>query len=71
MNDIHETLFKKFSVFSLLIEELLRKYCCLTHKRCNNSTKKSDLTKFLSLNTKNCNNQNYNIFLNTLVDNFV
>ena len=70
MNDIHEVLFKKF-FFSLLIEELLKKYCCLTHKRCNNWTTKFDVTKFLSLNTKNCNIQNCDIFLNILVDNFI
>ena len=63
--------FKKISVFSLLLEELLKKYCCLTNKRCNNWTIKFDLTKFLGLNTKNCDNQNYDIFLNTLVHNFI
>ena len=71
MNDIHEVLFKNFSVLSLLLEELLKKYCCLTHKRCNDWTTKFDLTNFFSLNTKNCNNQNYDIFLNTSVDNFI
>ena len=68
-NDIHEVLLKNFSVFSLLLEEQLKKYCCLTHKRCN-WTKKFDVTKYLGLNTKNCNIKNY-IFLNTLVDSFV
>ena len=48
-----------------------KKYCCLTHKRCNNWTTKFDVTKYLSLNTKNCNIQNYNICLNTLADNFI
>ena len=71
MNDIHEVLLKNFSVFSLLFEELLKKYFCLTHKRCNNCTTKYDRTKFLSMNTKSLNNQNYDIFLNTLVDNFI
>ena len=36
MNDIHEIFLKKFSVLSLFIEELLKKYWCLTNKRCNN-----------------------------------
>ena len=71
MNDIHEVRFKKFSIFSLLIEELLKKYCCETHKRCNNKTTKFDVTKYLSPNTKNCNIQNYDFFLNTLVDNII
>ena len=71
MNDIHEVLFKNFLYFSLLLEELLKKYCCLTHKRCNGWTTKFDVAKYLTLNTKNCNIQNYNIFLNISVNNFM
>ena len=71
MTDIHEVLLKNFLYFFLLLEELMKKYCCLTHKRCNNWTTKFDVTKCFSLNTKNCNIQNYDIFLKTLVDNFL
>ena len=66
MNNIDEVLLKNFCIV-LLLEELLKKYCCLTHKRCNNWTTKFDVTKYLGLNTKYCNDQNYDIFLNTLV----
>ena len=52
MNDIYEVLLNFFSVFSLLLEELLTKYCCLTHKRCNNWTPKFDVTKYLKLNLR-------------------
>ena len=62
MNGIHEILLKKFSVFSLLLEELLKNCCCLTLKRRINCTTKLDVIKYLSLNTKNCNIQNYVIF---------
>ena len=72
MIDSYEVLFlKKFPLFSFLIEELLKNYCCLTHERCNNWTAKFDVTKYLSLNTKQSNIQNYDIFLKTSVDDFI
>ena len=71
MNDNHEALLKKLFVLSLLLEELLKKYCCLSHKRCNNLTTKFDVTKYYSLNTKIATFKNYKIFLNTFVGNFV
>ena len=70
MTDIHKVLLKS-SVFSLLLEELLKKCNPLTLKRCNNWTTKFDVTTFLSLNKENCNIQNYEIFLNTFVGDLI
>ena len=69
MTDIHEVLLK--SVFSLLLGELLKNYSPLTLKRCNNCTTKVDVTTFLTLNAKNCDIQNYDIFLNTFIHNLI
>ena len=63
--------FLEYSVFSLLLEELLKEYSPLTLKMCINWTAKFDVTTFLSLNTENYNIQNYDIFLNTFVDNLI
>ena len=63
--------FLESSIFSLLLEELLKKYSPLTLKRCINWTAKFDVTTFLSLNTENYNIQNYDIFLNTFVNNLI
>ena len=68
LTDIQKVLLKKISVFSLLLKERLKKY---TLRWYNNWTTKFDVTTFLSLNTKNCNIQNYDIFLNTFVDNLI
>ena len=64
MNDIYEVLFENFSVFSLIIGELLKKYCCLTHKRYMNWTTTFGVTKYLSLNTKNCPELDFGKILN-------
>ena len=63
--------FLKSSVFSLFLEGLLNEYSLLTLNRCNIWTTKFDVITFLSLNTKNCNIQNYDIFLNTFADNLI
>ena len=70
MTDIHKVVFKIFCIL-FASRRTAEKYSSLTLKRCNNWTKKFDVTAFLSLRTKNCNIENYDVFLNTFEDNFI
>ena len=45
MNDIHEVHFKNFLYFLCFLKNYWKKYCCLTHKRRDNWTRKFNVTK--------------------------
>ena len=70
MTDIHKVLFKIFCIF-FTSQRTTKKYSCLALKRCNNCTTKFDVTTFLSLNAKNFNFPNYDILLNSFVDDLI
>ena len=61
ITDIHKVLFKIFCISIASLRTTKKEYSPLSHKRCNNWTTKVDVTGFLSLNTKYCNIQNYDI----------
>ena len=54
MNDFHELLFKIVCIF-FAYWRTADKILLFNSQRCNNWTTKYDVTKYLNLNTKNCN----------------